>query len=483
MDQGNEEKEKAEWAIYPKGERIALYALFFFMGIINHLGTILVMTGGRVLAIELKVGEMVQLYTSMSTVFAIVTRMLNSRVCIKVSYKKRLILICFWMIIGYVSMFGVLQLHESIADTTANNYICFALSFIPCFFLGSAYAFGEGAIIAYLRLFPKTLISGWSSGTGLSGIVSATLNLVSQAAKQLKLKFLYLALAPLGPIYLALFLASFKIYDGHKRDERTETNNEINQKMGGPDKTPIIERNEGSVDAENESEKVEENTTEESKELTTKLDDLNKKNMPMNCKNFKTVMSMVGRVIINLGVIYFVQFFIQNTVMLQCCNRIDVPFMPANCEKDSQGKITSKTRKGKFEFLNMFFQLGMFTSKTFIKLVRKIQPIEVYTIAMCVIMVFYFIEYFTGFCGYGVFIPVNLILGFFAGGTYAGGFYTILNSDKVDIDYKELTVNVATLFNDTGTFLSGILGYVFYNHVIKKNTPFDKYQVPDSDCK
>ena len=108
----------------------------------------------------------------------------------------------------------------------------------------------------------------------------------------------------------------------------------------------------------------------------------------------------------------------------------------------------------------------MFLSKTFIKIVRKIQPIEVYTISIIIVNILYIIEYYTGFLSHwGVFLGIGLILGFFSGGTYAGGFYTILNSDRVQKDYKELTVNIATIFNDSGTFVSGIIGFLAYNYI------------------
>jgi len=131
--------------------------LFFFLGVLNHLGTILVMTGGKLLANQLEMGDYVPIYTSVSVVFSMIIRMLNSKLCLKVSYKKRVIIICFSNIFGYVSMFGVLKLHEGPLD--GMNELCFILSFIPCFFLGASYAFGESAMIAYLRLFPKTLIA------------------------------------------------------------------------------------------------------------------------------------------------------------------------------------------------------------------------------------------------------------------------------------------------------------------------------------
>ena len=74
---------------YSKAAKYQLFALFFFLGIINHLGTILVMTGGRLLAYELNMKDYVTIYTSVATVFSVFTRIINSKLCLKVSYKKR----------------------------------------------------------------------------------------------------------------------------------------------------------------------------------------------------------------------------------------------------------------------------------------------------------------------------------------------------------------------------------------------------------
>ena len=140
--------------------------------------------------------------------------------------------------------------------------------------------------------------------------------------------------------------------------------------------------------------------------------------------------------------------------------------MPVGCS--DSGK---PFRKGKFEFINLSYQVGMFLSKTFIKIVRKIQPIEVYTIVIAIINVIYIIEKSANKIPWGVFLPLGLILGFFSGGTYAGGFYTILNSNRVQKNYKELTVNIATIFNDAGTFLSGIIGWALYNFYLDPKYP------------
>ena len=470
-----EQNEKDDFEGYSTSAKIQLFGLFFFIGILNHLGTILVMTGGRLLTIELNMKPYVTIYTSVATIFSIFTRMVNSKLCLKVSYKKRVLIICFWMMLGYISMFLVLTLHETILNDY--NALCFILSFVPCFFLGSSYAFGESAMIAYLRLFPKTLIGGWSSGTGVSGIISGGLNLLTQLLNGLSLKFLYLILTPVGPIYLFLFLWTFKLLKKDKNSLVDEIEQEDLEKI-----TEENKEKEGEAGEESNKEKSENKTNENNNDNSKKeieeyanektMEDMNKQNKTMNCTNFMAVMKMCGRVIINLGFIYFTQFVCVNSLVIRNSNKIDIPFLPLSLNDKSE-----IVRKGKFEFVNMFFQFGMFTSKTFIKLVRRIQPIEIYTIAITTITILYFMEYYSGFFPWWCFPILNYILGFFSGGTYAGGFYVILHSGQVLLDYKELTVNVATIFNDTGTFLSGLVGYWLMNFVIDSDEAFPGQEI------
>ena len=439
-----DQNDQNDFAGYSTSSKIQLFGLFFFIGILNHLGTILVMTGGRLLTIELNMRPYVTIYTSVATIFSIITRMVNSKLCLKVSYKKRVIIICFWMMFGYLSMFLVLTLHQTYLNEY--NVLCFILSFVPCFFLGSSYAFGESAMIAYLRLFPKTLIAGWSSGTGLSGIIGGGLNLLTQLLNGLSLKFLYLILTPVGPVYLFLFLWTFKLLKKDTNALIDEITTEDIEKIEN-DKKEKDEEDDNNIDINviNDDIKNDDDDNNDIKEIEEvkddkAMDEMNKQNKTMNWTNFIAVMKMCGRVIINLGFIYFTQFVCVNAVVIRNSNKIDIPFLPLS-ENDEKEKI----RKGKFEFINMFFQLGMFTSKTFIKIVRRIQPIEIYTIAITAITIIYILQYYSGFLPWWSFPFINYILGFFSGGTYAGGFYVILHSGQVLLDYKELTVNVATI--------------------------------------
>ena len=456
---------------YTRRSKLLLFLFFFCLGIINHLGTILVMNGGRLLAIELGKNKFLQFYTIGSIVFAILTRLVNSKFCLKISYKKRIYFLCVWFMLGYLSMFIILQLQE----TSLKPYdgLCFGLSFIPCFFLGSSYAFGETAMLSYLRLFPKTLIAGWSSGTGISGIISALLNLSSQMSDGFSLKYLYLILFPVGIIYLVLFMLTFRILKEQERKiQREEETSKPNMALIREDNEKKEETNTGEDEENMEKMEIQKPVDipqdEEAikREEDKEMEEMNKANQTISLDNFKMVMQMAGRIIFNLGGIYFLSFFCNNTLIVTVCDQRDIEFLPLGCS-DSH-KVY---RRGKYEFISLFYQIGMFLSKTFIKVVRRIRPIEVYTITIAVINLIYIIEKAAMFMHWGVYIPLGLIFGFFAGGTYAMGFYTILNSYKIKQNFKELTINIAAVFNDSGTLLSCIIGWLFYKYVFNPNYP------------
>ena len=456
---------------YTRRSKLLLFLFFFCLGIINHLGTILVMNGGRLLAIALGKKNNLQFYTIGSIVFAILTRLVNSKFCLKISYKKRIYFLCVWFMLGYLSMFIILQLQETYLKTY--DGLCFGLSFIPCFFLGSSYAFGETAMLSYLRLFPKTLIAGWSSGTGISGIISALLNLSSQMSDGFSLKYLYLILFPVGIIYLVLFMLTFRILKEQERKiQREEETSKPNMALIREDNANKEETNTGEDEENMEKMEIQKPVDipqdEEAikREEDKEIEEMNKANQTISLENFKKVMQMAGRIIFNLGGIYFLSFFCNNTLIVTVCDQRDIEFLPLGCS-DSH-KVY---RRGKYEFISLFYQIGMFLSKTFIKVVRRIRPIEVYTITIAVINLIYIIEKYAMFMHWGVYIPLGLIFGFFAGGTYAMGFYTILNSYKIKQNFKELTINIAAVFNDSGTLLSCIIGWLFYKYVFNPNYP------------
>ena len=60
-----------------------------------------------------------------------------------------------------------------------------------------------------------------------------------------------------------------------------------------------------------------------------------------------------------------------------------------------------------------------------------------------------------------------ICLGLCGGGVYVGCFYYVLKETKIPPQYKELCMNIATLFNDFGVLLSSIVCVIFDNTFMK----------------
>ena len=467
-------------------QKYKIFGLFFCLGLFNNLTVIIVSTGKYLIANELELTKNSLIYVSSPIIFCTVTRVINAKFFLKISYKKRIYFLCFWMMLGYITMFLIFLLYDAVLSE--KNYLFLLLSLLPCFFLVSSYAFGEPAIISYLRFFPKTLIAGWSSGTGLSGIFGASLNYITQLKGRFSLKYLYLILSISGPLSLFMFMLSFRILKDKECHNEVDKSlplipyekNEDNDKNNDEDYTNKI--NDKNDDNDNNkryySNKNNNNDKSDWKEIKEKvMEKMNEDNKILSYENFKKIMSMCGRLIINLCIIYFFLFFCVDCVLVRICDKVDIDILPKGCSSNGH-----TYRKGKYEFISLFFQVGMFIGKAFIKLVRKIQPIEIFTSIILIVNIIYITEYYNGFMHWGNFIWITFILGFFGGGTYSGVFYTILNSDTVQENYKELTVNLVILFDDFGTFLAGIGGSFTLYYWLDSQDPFKGKQIQPKYC-
>ena len=87
METQNEIQEDSN---YTKLMKVLLTIYFFLIGLINHLETILILTGSRVLAYELNLSTWMHIYTPASTISNKLTLFINSRYLVHISYKKRI---------------------------------------------------------------------------------------------------------------------------------------------------------------------------------------------------------------------------------------------------------------------------------------------------------------------------------------------------------------------------------------------------------
>lgn len=190
---------------------------------------------------------------------------------------------------GYIllSIFLILDYKEKINDTTT-----FLLTMIPSLIMGTGLALGEATIVGSLRNYPKKFINGWSSGTGMAGIIGALLTLFFKMSN-VKTQFLYLFCSPLSIIYLFTFLLQEKIFNIYVKPKQTkflsleiQTENSNDEKINNSEIEKINNENLNNNDGDI-------------------IEDSNDTNFSLNFNNFKLAFSYSKVFIINLFLVNF----------------------------------------------------------------------------------------------------------------------------------------------------------------------------------
>ncbi len=79
----------------------------------------------------------------------------------------------------------------------------------------------------------------------------------------------------------------------------------------------------------------------------------------------------------------------------------------------------------------------------------------------------WFINVYSGFLSSIYLVVASFVfVGFMGGGSYVYCYYKILESKNIKDEYKELTVNIATIFNDFGILLSSLFVLLVDNTIM-----------------
>lgn len=437
-------EEKTECPFYLK---VSFLVVFFMTGITNHLGTVLILTGSRNLCVELGKENFMGFYTIATIICSSVTRIVNSRVFIRVSYQKRIFFLSFYLFSAYILLFLTLHFNQQDTEHKYTN-LFFVLSLLSSFIMGTGYAFGESTMLGYLKLYPKFLVGGWSSGTGMASLTGAILNLIARYKKSqsqgFDLKYIYLFVSPICLCYILFFLAASKLKETYDRLQKTHPG--LKQFVH---KDRPIEPASATEGLQTTEEQVEEQTQEEIAQKALE------KNKPLSIANLKQAYIYAFRLITNLGAVYFFEFTTLNGLVERVTR--------AGIVKADNPIFTY------YEALVICYQIGAFIARSALPLVKHVTIVEIFTIFQATNLVFWILEYYLEITHiYGILAVTLVVLGFVAGGSYAACFYFMLNDPREEFEpYKELAVNMTTISNDLGTLGSGLMVLLLHNFIMK----------------
>jgi hypothetical protein len=350
-------------------------------------------------------------------IFSSLSRLINSKYFINISYYIRVIFLTLYFAIGYISLFFILDNKK----INGNNNLAFWFTLIPTAIVGTAESFGEVIILSYIGTFRGNYISGWNIGASLAGVSGSFICFLFKNLNS-NLKYLYLMLSPICVLYLFIFI--FVDCCGHP------------EKKSSSHKKKYMKFHEKKIQNNN--------------------DDENYNKKALNCANFKDGIILARKYIINLALINFLQY----TICYCFCER-------ANKYKfiNSKGTIFESAQ---YETLLLFYQLGVVISNSSLFIIKHIKKVEIFTYLQAFNFVLWFFEALFGYISNHWICFIHLFfVGFCGGGENIILLNNMFHSKNISKQFQELCLNISEFFMDWGILLSSVFSIILDNTYLK----------------
>jgi len=389
---------------YPLIYKYIFFIIFLCIGLINNLGFVLILSSSQQISNQLNNSQLIALFPLALICFNSLSRFINSMFFIKISYTKRFLCLSLYIFSGYLLLYNILN-----SIGTDNSLSDFFLILIPVIMLGTGSSFGEATMLGYLRTFPNEFVSGWGSGTGLAGVVGASISLLVKKNNWI-LKDVYYNISIVGLLYFILYFISKKL------KEYLEENYNLS-----------FERN---SDVSN--------------------------NKEMNKKNLKIGFCFAKRYLLNLFFIFLLEYLI----------------IVGFCERVSRKKFEIFIndfyfRRFIYETFILCYQIGVFISRSSLSFLKNITFVELFPILQFLNLCFWTFEYYYYLTNNYFLLFCHLIfIGLCAGGCYILSFYLLIGDETIEKEFKELCINIGTIFDDFGIFLASIIVLILDNTLL-----------------
>jgi len=282
--------------------------------------------------------------------------------------------------------------------------------------MGTGSALGEGTMLGYLRNFPKNYVAGWGSGTGLAGVTGALLTIIFKKYK-IETNTLYLVISPICFVYLIAFLITNRLYKKYLTEKEAKLFEDDLLKSIDPENTGNVSENKN-----------------------------------LNWKNVVKVFKHGFRYIVNLALVYYLEYLVLSGL----------------CDRVSKKKYITDFDDIQYELFSLSYQIGVFISRSSLFVVKHVKMVEMFTIFQLINLIVWVIEFYTGFITSAYVAFGHLVfVGLMGGSAYVGCFYFLLKSNDIHAKMKELSVNIASIFNDIGIFSSSITILILDNTIMK----------------
>lgn len=363
-------------------------------------------------------------FSSALVFFGMIIKFCNTRFLIKIKHKyKNWATIIIWVIsIGFLLLSKFCKV--------------FALSILASVLVGLGTGMGDITVLGFMKCFPPIIISGYSSGTGMSGIVGASLYLIFKSFNVSFTKTV-LSLLAFYPVYGLCFFLVIRM-----KLEMDALENEYIEQM--PEKNQsLISENEEILSQSSDRILVDHQSELEDKE--------SKMNQILTWEVFWFIFSKIWPLLCSFLLLYFFEYMCLTSISSQLKLKY----------QDKYGPTQPWVVKLLFEILQLSYQIGIFTTRSSLDLI-KIQRIWVLLVILLLLFTSMFVQTLVNVTP-GIWLPiVNIFfVGITGGFGYANICHQVLKSPKIKKSEREISMNVTSMFSDLGIILNSVIGYLF----------------------
>jgi len=390
----------------------SLFICFFIIGLINNNGYVIIASSAQDMATAFDHKNLMSMFQLCLILFSSLVRVINSKYLLHFRHKSKILSVAIAWTVGnllYASAFYI-----------DNNSLALTIALTSTLIIGAFTSVGDCTIIGFMKALPPDVISGYSSGTGFAGISGTALYLGSDLLS-IPFKYVCLGVIPLFAIYVYCFFYIVHIKGIAETEHLVENKGDDavrNQPIG--------------IEAEIE-------------------DDEAKINDNLSWMGIMKGLKYVGGPITNLAAVYFLEYMCTTSFAER-----------ANPSDKSNPNFFIKEAQ---VLLMLSYQIGVFISRSSLSLFKLSKVFILTSLQLINWLIFASIAYFK-WLDIRLQLLIMVWVGLMGGCSYVNCMYLILENKDLEKKDVELTINLASWFNDMGILAASISSLMVSLYII-----------------
>lgn len=373
------------------------------------------------IAAEFGQQKLMSFFSSALVIFGFAINLCNGSFLIKIKHRNKMLVTILFLVMS-VGLFVL-----------ARCVRVFALTIVATLLMGAGINLGDVTVLGFMKCFPPFAISGYSSGTGLGGILGGSLYLILKLMN-FSITATLVSMLAFFPVYGMSFYFVVRLQLKIQSDSAL-----INSKLEDEENVDDFESTSSVLLPNQNSQEV----------LQEKEAKINKK---LTWSTFKQVNSKAGGLFAAFALMYFFAYL---------CITSFASILQSKYESQFETSKTPKAITMLFEILLLTYYVGRCCTRSSLGLVQ-IKRVWLIILWLTVFSGIFMIQIFTKKPPF-ILIPICNVffVGAIGGLSYVNIYDQIMRHPRVSKREQELALSINAMLMNVGIISSSFVGYLF----------------------